>query len=119
VVRVPTEVVREFKTGYRTGQDWRNLASREKSAGWRIDFEARAVAAEFDLPPERVPVTPETPWGTKVVSPYGTRYLFMGTDPWDELTDDGRPRRFWVREQGMNPMDFNLGTDGWFEVERP
>jgi hypothetical protein len=125
VVRVPTEVVRKWKeyAGSTAAeyQDWATkdgaspVATNIRSFG----YAARAAALEFDLPPERVPVTPETPWGTKVVSPYGTRYLFMGTDPWDELTDDGRPRRFWVREQGMNPMDFNLGTDGWFEVERP
>jgi hypothetical protein len=98
VVRVPTQVVREFQCG--------------TTLGTALARYIHAAALEFDLPPERVPVTPETPWGTviarRMAVDAGRRFLAPTSD--DRFAfdaDDGSASVF---------SDF---YDGWFEVRRP
>jgi hypothetical protein len=109
VVRVPLDEVRK------TQWYWSKFTSEEIPTGLDPDDlhdAAIAAALEFDLPPERVPVTPETPWGTviarRMAVDAGRRFLAPTSD--DRFAfdaDDGSASVF---------SDF---YDGWFEVRRP
>jgi hypothetical protein len=97
VVRVPTQVVREFQCG--------------TTLGTALARYIHAAALEFDLPPERVPVTPETPWGTVITqgeSPSARRFLA----PVDA-------NRFVYDGSGLGCPHHGWYTHGWYEVERP
>jgi hypothetical protein len=67
---------------------------------------------EFDLPPERVPVTPETPWGTviarRMAVDAGRRFLAPTSDD-----------RFAFDADDGSASVFSDSYDGWFEVRRP
>jgi hypothetical protein len=99
VVRVPTQVVREFQCG--------------TTLGTALARYIHAAALEFDLPPERVPVTPETPWGTVIDGPDSLRRRFLANidDYW--FCYDGVPSQ-------LSQRPFTGRYDhGWYEAKRP
>jgi hypothetical protein len=108
VVRVPLDEVRK------TQWYWSKFTSEEIPTGLDPDDlhdAAIAAALEFDLPPERVPVTPETPWGTVITqgeSPSARRFLA----PVDA-------ERFVYDGSGLGCPHHGWYTHGWHEVERP
>jgi hypothetical protein len=93
-------------------QDWatKDGASPVATNFRSFGYAARAAALEFDLPPERVPVTPETPWGTVIEQgPDGARRFLAPVDD----------NRFVYDGSGLGCPHHGWYTHGWYEVERP
>jgi hypothetical protein len=111
MVRVPVEVVRDFQNNHALSANGHRRASTAVIGYLSIYHLAAAAALEFDLPPERVPVTPETPWGTVITqgeSPSARRFLA----PVDA-------NRFVYDGSGLGCPHHGWYTHGWYEVERP
>jgi hypothetical protein len=117
VVRVPVEVVRRVqaqRTAY-TADKYRADAERDVKGGFFFDaLHAFGVVAalEFDLPAERVPVTPETPWGTVIGNLNGER-TFLAHNP---KHPSGIQFASCTSGGGITVSYY---TDDWYEVRRP